>query len=761
MPLRPRLLSTWNLKPHYGIDNTLRAFALVKARCPEASLTIVGYGSEERRLRALAASLDAGDIEFVGRTAPADMAALYERCDIFVNSSLVDNQPVSVLEAFAGGLPVVSSGTGDISAMVRDGEKGLIVPPEDPTAMAKAVATLLETRIGLCGWSVGLCRRSNDPLGRGYRTNGARSTGSAKDEREGRMIILGINDGHNAAACLYEDGQVVAAIQEERLRRVKNWSGMPAEAIRTVLKMRGISAGEVDFVAMNGHHAAFPMTRDELAEEYRTINDFGVTVRRGIRRAIRRAVRSTPLYRLHQERGQQERVRDLTRMGLPPEKIVFVEHHTAHAAAAYYGLGNFEDDILVLTCDGAGDGRCATVNIGRGGRIERLHAVDQGHSVGNIYAMVTFLMGMVPLEHEYKLMGLAPYADSRGAERVFQDLMRLIRFDLKNPLVWERTGGCPETYLSYRFLKELLEHKRFDWIAGGLQKFTEAILTRWVSNCLKETGVRRLALGGGIFMNVKVNKLIMELPEVQDVFVYPSCGDETNAMGATYWVYADRAGIAKMGPLQDLYWGPQSSDDEVEEVLRGYRFNAPVRYEKVTPIEPMVARLLANGKVVARFKGREEFGARALGNRSILANPSDPTVVRVINEAIKSRDFWMPFAPSLLEESSLEYLVNPKGIRAPYMILSFETTERRNDIRAAIHPFDFTARPQEVSAEWNPEYHSLLKEFQRLTGIGGVLNTSFNLHGYPIVSRPEDALEVFDRSRLTHLAIGNWLVTKR
>jgi len=315
--------------------------------------------------------------------------------------------------------------------------------------------------------------------------------------------------------------------------------------------------------------------------------------------------------------------------------------------------------------------------------------------------------------------------------------------------------------LSYRFLKELLEHKRFDWIAGGLQKFTEAILTRWVSTCLKETGIRRLALGGGIFMNVKVNKLIMELPEVAELFVYPSCGDETNAIGAAYWVYAQKAGVAKITPIRDLYLGPEFSNDQVGEVLRRFNFKTPVRYERLTPIEPRVARLLAEGRVVARFKGREEFGARALGNRSILANPADPIVVGLINDAIKARDFWMPFAPSILEERSADYIRNPKRVRAPYMILSFDTTDRCDEIRAAIHPFDRTVRPQEVPADWNPDYHALLKEFERLTGIGAVLNTSFNLHGYPIVSGPEDALDVFDRSGLTHLAIENWLVTKR
>jgi carbamoyltransferase len=575
------------------------------------------------------------------------------------------------------------------------------------------------------------------------------------------MIILGINDGHNAAACLYEDGQVVAAIQEERLRRVKNWWGMPTEAIHTVLKMRGISPGQIDFVALNGQYAAFPMTRAELMEEYRTINDLGVTVRRALQRALKRAVTPTPLYRLYRERRQLTRSRELIRMGIPPDNILVVEHHTAHAAAAYYGLGNFEDDILVLTCDGAGDGVCATVSVGRGGRLERLAEVRQEHSIGNIYAMVTFRMGMVPLEHEYKVMGLAPYADPRGAERVAEDLKRLIRFDPKNRLVWERTGGCPDTYLSYRFLNARLERQRFDWIAGGLQRFTESVLTQWVRNCVKETGIRRLALGGGVFMNVKANKAIMELPEVQELFVYPSCGDETNAVGAASWVYAEKAGVAKIAPLRDLYWGPEFADDEVEDALRRFPFRTPVTCRRVTAIEGSIAQLLAEGKVVARLSGREEFGARALGDRSILASPSDPSVVRVINEAVKARDFWMPFAPSILEERSAEYLINPKGVRSLYMILAFDTTDRWREIQAAVHPFDRTVRPQEVCRDWNPRYHTLLKEFERLTGIGAVLNTSFNLHGSPIVSRPEDALEVFDRSGLTHLAMESWRVEKR
>jgi carbamoyltransferase len=574
------------------------------------------------------------------------------------------------------------------------------------------------------------------------------------------MRVLGINDGHNAAACLYEDGRIVAAIQEERLRRVKNWAGMPTQAIGFVLNTARVTPAQVDWVAMNGYHAAFSMSREELMEDYRRINDLDITIKRKARRAARKLAGAVGVLDSVRERHRDDRVQALTVMGVPRERIVFVEHHTAHAAAAYYGWADFAQDILVLTADGSGDGVCATVSIGKGGKLERLHQVPMAHSLGNIYAMITFLMGMVPLEHEYKLMGLAPYADPKGVERVCQKFMKLIRFEPRQPLGWEKTEDCPETYCSYRFFRDLLERERFDWIAGGLQRFTELILTQWVKNCIKETGINRVALGGGIFMNVKANKLIMELPGVQDIFIYPSCGDETNAMGAAYSVYAEKSGVEAMTRLRDVYWGQRFSDAEVEEALRKFKFQSSVRFTRVENIESRIAELLAEGRVVARHNGREEFGARALGNRSILANPKDPKVVRVINEAIKARDFWMPFATSMLSERAGDYLINPKRIASPYMIMTFDTTERHHEIAAGLHPFDYTVRPQIVEQSWNPGYHAVIKEFERLTGIGGVLNTSFNLHGFPIASSPWDSLDVLDRSGLSVLAIENWLVEK-
>jgi len=575
------------------------------------------------------------------------------------------------------------------------------------------------------------------------------------------MKVLGIHDGHNASACLFVDGEIRLALQEERLRRVKNWSGLPIQAVQWILKESGLNPSEIDCLAFNGHHAAYPMTRDELMHEYRHINDFDVTLRRKVRRFGSRIAKSVGLLDRLREKKRAERIRELVTLGFPRDRMIFVEHHTAHGAAAYFGQGNYSDDVLVLTADGSGDGVCASVNMGRQGKLERLHAIPMEHSIGNIYAMVTYLMGMVPLEHEYKLMGLAPYAEPKGVDQVFETLIKLVRFDAAVPLGWVRDEACPETYCSYDFFRGLFEGKRFDWIAGGLQRFTETVLTRWVRNCVRETGIGRVALGGGIFMNVKANKLIMELPEVTHLFVYPSCGDETNAMGAAYWAYAQKAGFEGIKPLHEVYFGPLYSNDEVERALGAYRFKAAVTFSKSPNIERSVAELLAAGQVVARHCGREEFGARALGNRSILANPKDTNAVRVINEAIKSRDFWMPFATSILAERSSDYIVNPKNIRSPYMILTFDTTDRYVDIAAGTHPYDHTVRPQVVEQSWNPRYHALIKEFESITGVGGVLNTSFNLHGYPIASSPADSLDVFDRSGLRNLAIEDWLVQKR
>lgn len=584
------------------------------------------------------------------------------------------------------------------------------------------------------------------------------------------MLVIGISDSHNSTACAYEDGQLLAAVAEERLTRIKNWMGFPRRSIEECLRISDRQLQDVDLVALTGLSTPFPYpTREAIIGAFRGSNGNHQRFHRA-RRAITESIyrgqlrdlyRSTSFWKARDQERRRRRIAEVTELGIPEDKVLIVEHHLAHASAAYYGWGKFDEDVLVLTNDGGGDSLCATVNVGRAGRLERIAQVHWWESVGMVYAMTTCILGMVPLEHEYKLMGMAPYAGVKGTEEVFNDLMNLFQFEGPDGIVWKRRGDLPAAFGSYEYLRKLFELRRFDAICGGLQRFVEEFITQWVKNCIRATGIKRVALAGGLFMNVKLNKIIMELPEVEDLFVYPSCGDETNAMGAAYNAYAQHADYRTMAPLRDLYTGPEFSDSEIHEAIKEYPFKHQVSVRQPDDIEGAVAELLAKGEVVARFKGREEFGARAMGNRSILADPSKPEVIKVINDAIKSRDFWMPFAPSVLDRREKDYVVKSKNIPAPYMIMAFDSTEHVNEFRAACHPYDLTIRPQVVFRDWNPSYYDLLEKFENITGRGILLNTSFNLHGYPIVSRPHDALHVLDQSGLNCLAIGNFLLLKQ
>ena len=368
---------------------------------------------------------------------------------------------------------------------------------------------------------------------------------------------------------------------------------------------------------------------------------------------------------------------------------------------------------------------------------------------------------MVPMEHEYKLMGLAPYAErAKEAHAISNQIEKLFAFDERAPLTWTRTNGCPPLAFGAEYLSNLLKRKRFDHIAAGVQLFVERFLVRWVKRCIAETGIHKVALSGGVFMNVKANQKILELPEVEELFVFPSCGDETNAIGSAWMQHAKTFAQAPAA-LGHFYLGNEYGDGEIESALQTYEFGSPNIVREEQDIERRIAELLAKGEVVARFKGRMEFGARALGNRSILANPAAPGVVKLINEMIKCRDFWMPFAPSVLAERSEHYFKKPKPAPSPYMILTFDSREeKRNAMAAAIHPYDGTGRPQEVYESWNPDYYRLIGYFDELTGEALILNTSFNLHGEPVVCSPRDALRVFDISGLQNLAIGNFLLSK-
>jgi carbamoyltransferase len=568
------------------------------------------------------------------------------------------------------------------------------------------------------------------------------------------MLILGIHDGYNSCAALTENGRVLAVVQEERMTGIKNQAGFPIRSIDEVLRLAGRTRDQIDFVAMNGNHIGVPVNRDELLKKFREFSSPVGT--------LKRIARNTPINDWYRERCATTRREHLRGVGFDLARVRYVEHHLAHASAAYFGSPWRDGQVLVLTCDGAGDDLSATVNVGEGGTLKRLAEIPDSDSLGLVYGMVTFLLGMTPNDHEYKLMGLAPYAPARGSEPVYRALREYLKISKRNPLVWERTRGYPHSFYSYPFLRRAFELQRFDCICGGLQRFTEDLLAEWVANCVRETGLRRIALGGGVGMNVKANKRIVDLPEVDSLFVFPSCTDESNAIGAAWWVYATerraRHEPVDIPPLSDIYWGPSYSDEACEEAVAGVRDG--VRVRQVEDVELEIARMLAGGEVVARFSGRMEFGARALGNRSILADPSNWGVVRIINEMVKSRDFWMPFAPSVLDSAGPRYVRNQKGLAYPYMILAFDSNGNSEGFQAALHPYDRTIRPQEVYAAWNPSYHRLIAEFERLTGRAIILNTSLNLHGHPLVCSPEQALQVFLNSGLPHLALGHSLLSK-
>lgn len=565
-----------------------------------------------------------------------------------------------------------------------------------------------------------------------------------------QLRVLGINDGHNASAALVVDGRVETVVQEERLRGIKNWEGWPDRSIQAILEHGRMTLDDVDVVAVSTLRGSRPRTLRERLESH-AYSDSPLVV-------LRQMLHGRPGYGAYVEWHCRQRRKQIERLGIPGRKLRILEHHSCHAASAYHGSG-FVDDAktLVLTLDGGGDGLSASVGIGKAGRIERCATSSDQDSLSNLYGMATFMLGMTPLEHEYKLMGLAAYTRPEETAHLEKRIEALIEVD---DLVFRRTT-YRSTINSLPILREIQGRERFDVFAGAMQRTLEALATRWVRNAIERTGVRRLALASGVFMNVKLNQRIAELAEVEQLFVFPSCGDESNAIGAAFLATAEEAFARGAAPppmaIRDIYWGIPDTEVGIERAIESNGLEA----RRVSDSAKVVAALLAEGHLVARSSGRPEFGARALGNRSILSPASDPSVVRTLNLAIKMRTFWMPFAPSIRAEDADRYIVNPKRVNAAYMMSTFDTTEHRREIPAAIHPYDLTVRPQLVEQDWNPEYHELLTAYRSLTGAGAVLNTSFNLHGDPLVWSAEDAVRTFQQSGLEYLLLGDRLVTKR
>ena len=570
------------------------------------------------------------------------------------------------------------------------------------------------------------------------------------------ITVLGIHYFiHDAGAALVQNGKVLASINEEKIRNVKHCGGYPTKSIGEVFKIAKLDPSEVDAVAIVGIMGEKILPLSEMFPNYRSLFSY-FSLLTGHKKGIE--LLTSYLQRIQKIDAIKN---ELTKLGIPLNEIIFVEHHAAHAAAAcYLSPWDLDEEVMVLTLDGQGDGISSTVNIGHKGEIRRVENSETSfyNSLAqSFYSQITAHLGMAWGFDAYKVMGLAPYGKP---ELSIDRIKQIIDIDKTNPLKFRNKIDAYMHAMQPK-LRDMLKNDRFDNIAAATQSWFETLITKWVSNAVKETGIRKIACAGGGFLNVKANRKILSLDDVDDVFFCPAAGDDGLAVGAAlkgYFEIALRDGIKPVKePLKSNYFGSSFTNDQIKDALKNHDMLDKAQY--VDDIDDEVGELLATSDmVVARFSGRLEWGPRALGNRSILANPSDPRIVRKINNAIKMRDFWMPFGPSILSTRIDDYLVDP--INSPYMMLAFDTTEKRDDISAALHPYDFTSRPQTVTPEYNSGYEKVLKSFESKTGIGGVLNTSFNIHGYPIVWDPERALDTLNNSSLDALAIGNYLVRK-
>lgn len=593
------------------------------------------------------------------------------------------------------------------------------------------------------------------------------------------MIILGINEDHNATAALIKDGSVLACISEERISRIKNDIEYPRKAIDMVMDISGIKPWQIDYVAFAGVYCDAIQMRIKRTTKFK-ICDYIAEMNEYWKKVLLENKSSDYTEKILRDKrfvGQNDNYYDYSFMqntsdkkwpemmneariktveshlGIKKERIRFVDHHTSHAFYAYFASPrNHTSKAVVVTADGWGDGCNATISILENCSIKEIHRTAMAN-MARIYRWTTLLLGMKPNEHEYKVMGLAPYAKSyilKQAYEIYKDTLVVDGLDFK----WKVKPSD-----MYFYFRDKFEGIRFDGIAGGIQLWLEELLSQWITNIMRHTEAQTLYYSGGLAMNVKANKVIAELPIVKDIYIAPSGGDESLAIGAAFFLLH---GLGEMPVcLHDAYLGNAPSKDEsqeaIRELLKGDDFKIIDE-----PVLDEIADLLSQGKVLGRCVGRMEFGARSLGNRAILCDPSKYENLRIINEKVKFRDFWMPFTPSILAERAKDYIVNPKELQAEYMTLAFDSTSlARDHLKAAIHPYDFTVRPQLVTSEINHEYYCLIKAFEKKTGVGGILNTSLNLHGQPIASSAKDALEVLIKSGLDGLILPGILIMKK
>ena len=568
------------------------------------------------------------------------------------------------------------------------------------------------------------------------------------------MHILGISCFyHDAAAAILRDGVLIAAAEEERFSRRKHDNRYPSGAIRYCLQEAGIDSRDLDYVVFYEK----PFVKFE-----RIVKTTLQTVPRSAR-LFRDAMGSWLLDKL----WIQELIQ--TDLGVPRNRIFFADHHQSHAASAFY-CSPFEE-AAVLTVDGVGEWSCGTIGWGRGNRLVQTHEIRFPHSLGLLYSTFTAFLGFEVNEGEYKVMGMAPYGSPRFEDKIHRIVRVYPDGSLWLDLRYFDFYRSTHRSFSRKFVDlfgpprdpsaaDQIDASYCD-LAASIQKVTEEIVVRMASHAMEQNGMDRLCYAGGVALNSVANWKILEQTSAKGLFVQPAAGDSGGALGAALYLYHGLLGQPRKFVMEHAYWGAKASNGVSVDFLRdaGVPFE---RFEETDRLLDQVVGLLSQGKVVGWVQDRFEWGPRALGNRSILADPRDPNMKEIINRKIKFREPFRPFAPSVLAEQSETYFDLREGAHLParfMLVVPPVRPEKRDKIPAVTH-VDGTGRLQIVEESISPLYAALIKRFGQATGVPVLLNTSFNLKGEPIVNTPAEAYSTFLRSEMDALVLGNSLVSK-
>ena len=593
--------------------------------------------------------------------------------------------------------------------------------------------------------------------------------------------ILGISAFyHDSAAALIIDGQVVSAAQEERFSRVKHDARYPKNAISFVLSNSNISLNEVDYIVF--FEKPF-LKFERLLETYMAFSPSG----------FKSFSLSMPIWlreKLFQKKFLFDKLREQDENFKDINKIKFSEHHFSHAASAFFP-SPFEEAI-VLTLDGVGEWATTTVSLGKGNNLKILKEIHFPHSLGLLYSAFTYYIGFKVNSGEYKVMGLAPYGQPIYKEKILNNLIDVkkdgsFRLNMK---FFNYTTGLTMTNKNFSKLfgqpvrvpeKDLLTQFHMD-IAASIQVVTEEIVLKLVRNLSEEYKIKNLCLAGGVALNCVANGKILLKKYFEDIWIQPASGDAGGSLGAAlgYWhrdLGQKRVVKKQSDSMKGSYLGPSFSNDIIEKELK----NLKAKFKKISNDEEMsqfIAKKLSEQKTVGWFQGRMEFGPRALGARSILADPRSSEMQKELNIKIKFRESFRPFAPSVLSENVEEWFEIKK--MSPYMLLVADVKEnlkikmtrdqeklfgieklnvKRSSIPAITH-VDYSARIQTVHKDTNPKYHQLLKNFSKLTNCPVLVNTSFNIRGEPIVNTIKDAFKCFMGTNLDVLMCENFVLLK-